>query len=179
MVEKRLHSNSWTLSGTISIAFSCIGGRSSRTLQPGAHVGVGCAGASAELLAACAITSVAQHAQAASISDWVDSIRSGQVQGLYIGSYYDATPMLLGFGALQEQVMPHARFLQLDAETGRWRAVTFDKYRSLSKRSAPRFGVCEILAQSMVVAYRIGHIWHYRHIHVPPRIIQNQNASCI
>lgn len=128
----------------------------------------------------CALTvtaSLLSRAQSASLDQFARDLQARKVKALVLGVYYDATPMLVAFGALQEHIMPHARFLRINEGTGKWEAVSLERYVGMSGRAAPRFGVSEIFAQSNQLSYRTdeGH-WHHRLCHVPPRVVQSQKA---
>jgi hypothetical protein len=53
------------------------------------------------------------------------------------------------------------------------------KFEAMSSRSAPRFGVCEVFAQSATISFVRNEEWHNHIVHVPPRILENQKASTI
>ena len=47
----------------------------------------------------------------------------------YMNICYDATPVRMRFGALQDLLLPHARYLYKDPTTKRWRTLTFEDFR--------------------------------------------------
>lgn len=72
-------------------------------------------------------------------------------QALVLFSHYDASPMLVHFGAFADLVTPHARFLHFDKTLKRWRALPVEAFQDVSQRAVPRKGVVQVLAQRMQV----------------------------
>ena len=74
--------------------------------------------------------------------------------------------------------MSHARYL-LQGNDNHWRAVPLERYSAATRRSAPKVGVVELLAQNMTICYfdNEGQTQHARDIFVPPRYIQNNKGS--
>eukprot|EP00969_Alexandrium_andersonii_P352524 15437881-Alexandrium_andersonii.AAC.1 len=85
------------------------------------------------------VVAVWLRAQCSRLSRIPAQISQGVVRSIFIGSYYDSTPTLVSFGALQDVVMPHARYLHL-GEDGKWKALTLEKYVHVTSRAAPRCG---------------------------------------
>ena len=127
----------------------------------------------------------------------------------YIRRHHDATPMYLGFGAMQERLMPQARYLRPiapDRDTGytRWVPCSFSDFKLLHSRAKPRAGILEVFAQEAEVTtsqdtanlpaggeaanesdMNLDRIWHCRpntstqRRTYPPQILSRNNASCI
>ena len=88
----------------------------------------------------------------------------------------DFTPIKFQLGALQQKVMPHARYFKLNGS--RWEPVQFEE---MSRRYGTnlKFGVLEMLAQDARLQYiaEPGRDVN-RHICCPPCVAQRGNASC-
>ena len=100
-----------------------------------------------------------------------------------ISGYYDASPMRVRFGQLQEDVMPHARYPVKDAD-GKWVSVGLKEYlRTMgSKQSVLRWGTVEVLVQSFTCTYlhptdpRL--LKSLRYI-CRPLVLEAGNSSCL
>ena len=142
------HPNQWTLPGMIRTAFRAIGHSS----MPRGASGVG---ETHDGLASMSVTArIFELAQLESVSSFRAAVEAGQVRSLVVSCHYDATPVLVKFGALHEDLWAHARYLHRDGE--RWRLLKFDDFQKLSKRAAPRSGVVELFAQSRCLYYKSG-----------------------
>ena len=174
-----VHPNTWTLSGTLHVAFAGIGKRVRMFGREAGNVGEVTGGR--QLLATTTVASVFMHGLRAAISEWVQQLRVAPGRScLFIGSHYDSTPIKLSFSALQEQLMDVARYLHLDRETGKWKALPYEKYRGMVSRNAPRNGVLEVFAQIMTVsAWRSASETDTRDVLVPPRVVGNNQASTV
>jgi len=66
-----------------------------------------------------------------------------ELESAVIVRKYDATPILTYFGALQEQLLPWARYLFKDEDTSNWRTIPLkeykQKYRNTPKRAWSNF----------------------------------------
>ena len=127
----------------------------------------------------------------------------------YIRRHHDATPMYLGFGAMQERLMPQARYLRPiapDRDTGytRWVPCSFSDFKLLHPRAKPRASISKVFAQEVEVTtsqdianrpaggeaanesdMNLDSIWHCRpntstqRRTYPPQILSRNSASCI
>ena len=88
--------------------------------------------------------------------------------------------MRLQFGSLEPRVSLHARYAIPSADGIRWEAVNFEAYRSATWLRCARFGVLDVLRQSVFV--------HWMHpdtmlggaeVLIKPVTLQRGNASCI
>lgn len=101
--------------------------------------------------------------------------------GLILTRHYDATPMRLNFGRLQEDLTPMARYLIPDGL--RWKAVPLHVFRRLKPKAQLRFGILEVLAQSASID-RVVHVGGKAQaitakILCNPVVIERANSSCI
>lgn len=86
--------------------------------------------------------------------DLLRALSSGGTCGVCIQRYHDATPILLRFGRLQEQVYQAARYLVRDPSrrTG-WKSVTYSEMLARAGKSwVPNTGTLEVFAQSVHVS---------------------------
>ena len=58
----------------------------------------------------------------------------------------------MAFGALQDRLVPHARYALLFAD-GLWRSVTYSEYQQLRGSRAPRFGILDVMVAGLFVSY--------------------------
>lgn len=171
------HPNTWTVQGVVKVAFDGLG-RSVVESRPHGEIEVGAAAGGMNLAATSVVASIWMDAQSGEVDALVDGISRRRFESVFLGSHYDSTPTLVSFGALQEMIMPHARYLHL-GEDNRWRALPLDKYSALTQRAAPKVGVVELFAQRMAVSFHdaAAATDHHRDIFVPPRFVQNNKAS--
>lgn len=174
------HPNQWTLQGLLSTAYRNVGGMPHA--RAGSSVGeIGETFSGRNLLALTTVASISCIAQRREVDKLIEDVRTNSIRSLVITSHYDSTPMAMLFGALQEIVMPHARYFHLNEVTKKWEMKTLEQYTAIHKRGAPNMGVVEVLAQRMQIHYHHtgSHTTHSRDIIVPPRLLQNQNASTL
>lgn len=143
------HPNAWTLEGTIRTGFKGLGQQVTK-----GEIGVGQATGGRNLMASTVVASLHKRCVSDAVDEALRSLRTGQHRALFLGAYHDSTPWLVSFGALQADVMPHARYLKLDPESGKWETVPYERIRTASQH-APRVGVVELFAQSWTV--HLGH----------------------
>jgi len=102
-----------------------------------------------------------------------------ELESAVIVRKYDATPILTYFGALQEQLLPWARYFFKDEDTGNWRTIPLKEYKQ-RYRSTPKKGVVELFAQHATVHVRIGggarRDWE---MIFAPAVLRNGKAGCI
>jgi hypothetical protein len=112
------------------------------------------------------------------IANQVVTIKMAHVSPV-VCKFYDCTPARLGFGRLQPQLMPHARYpLRVN---DKWVSLPLDQYLQKCQRfSVLRFGVLELLAQGLTCHYTSpsGEFSGFRAF-CRPRILQSGNASCL
>ena len=121
----------------------------------------------------------------------LESLETKELKGagsLVLRRHHDATPMLLRFGALQDVLEPHARYLvrKTDARgLEQWTCVRFDEYKKQYPRAATNKGVVEVLGQSVELEWttlaRLGGqlLQNRRRLMAPPMLLQAGNANCI
>jgi hypothetical protein len=94
---------------------------------------------------------------------------------------YDATPSRIGFGKLQSEIMPHARYA-VRAADGRWTSIPYDKYiEQHGRRGLLRYGIIDILAIHVRMAYMHPEQRTFKGVKVfcKPVALARGNASCI
>ena len=103
---------------------------------------------------------------------------------LVINRHYDATPWNMGFGALDETLHPHARYLLWDESKQRFTLVPMNVYRQARPRAKLCFGVLELFAQRAELTY-CTHLGESvprvesRQVISPPVILERANGSTI
>ena len=114
---------------------------------------------------------------------WLTKALSEAAPGLVINRYHDATPLLLRYGRLVEQLYESARYLvQVD---GKWKAVPYHDMMAIKgcARSVPGSGVLEVLAQAAEVTYSTSGAASASSadltLLLPPCILENTKASTL
>ena len=161
------HSNQWDISHTVIVGFSGVG----RVLDAGArHCAdeVGKAHGGNNLAALTSIAALSLELQHQKVDQWVEQVVAGEVKSIFLASHYDATPVHVAFGVLADAVMPTARYLHFDEDASAWKALPVHKFVEVSRRSLPRRGVVELLAQQFEVHWHVGTGTQHRKIVVLP-----------
>eukprot|EP00959_Pyramimonas_sp_CCMP1952_P191664 4007826-Pyramimonas_sp.AAC.1 len=93
----------------------------------------------------CASASVCHHGQKLWAAERMAAlVDRSSVPSIQIS--YDSTPMRVLFGALQDQLMPVARYAVQTEEGGRWTTVSYDEFiRKYGGSRMVRFGIVEVL----------------------------------
>ena len=162
------HKNSWNFCGMAREAYCQVGAGGARRRGDISHT-------ARELDLLCAFARATHLAQAKAIqSQIVQPVLDSRINGLFLALHHDGTPVLMFFGALQEYLVPHARYL-LKAE-GKWISVPYSEYIKLQGRSArTTAGVLDVFAYKAEVHWDGGS--ESRHINVGPVILLQGNAS--
>lgn len=100
-----------------------------------------------------------------------------RVRSVLVNVHYDATPVAVTFGSLQQSLWQHARYLHRDGD--RWRLLPYEKYKALSKRGAPKFGVVELFAQTRDLHYVDNGSYKQIGLNILPCVLKQSNGSTI
>jgi len=157
------HPNAFRPCAVLVRAWRGIGASSQREGVDGSHAGLdfvtGVAGAMA-------------FAQRRAATKALDSLTTPCV----IMRHYDFTPAKVRFGALQAELMPHARYWQHDG--AKWKAVGFEEISRRFGRNL-RYGTVELFAECSEVHYASASgegIVSHRFFTPPPVVGQRANA---
>lgn len=152
------------------LAFRCIAGRE----RSGIAGGIGQTRRTLECLAV--ISSLARRSQR-------DAFASAfrPTGGVVIDRRFDATPVLVQFGMVGDQLRRFARYLMQCPQTGKWLLLRLEDYRRLrGMRVRPQFGVVELLAQNASIRWLDEHgVRNPESIFVPPCAVASSCASNI
>ena len=168
---KWVHANHLDLAAVIRLGFANVGKHARLTsshVQPSSH-------------GLPALVSTARLSHVATQARVADLVTSKSIRSLLVTKHHDATPIHVTFGKMQEQLVPHARFLVRDKATQRWTSVPFAVLVSdYGARSAPQRGVVELFGQYCKITFMTteGEL-HSRDIDVPPCVLQHMGASNI
>lgn len=176
-----VHRNAWTLSGTIELAFGCIGQVCPNA--PGLHV------TRRPLDAISAVSLAAQIHIEDAASTLVSAVKCQGIptDWLFFSRHMDATPERLAFGKLAKFLAPVARFWQRDRKRSKgdqWKLVTLAELTLKSPKLLPKYGIVEILAQSGSVSWRVpapGQVGRIerRDFSLQACFLQRGNSSCL
>jgi hypothetical protein len=165
------HPNTWDIATVSRNAWKQIG--KSRLIRSGID------GMHRALSVLATVASVLQYAQTSFVSNETqDLIDSGSCP--VINRFYDATPIRVAFGQLQQQVYPHARY-SLQVDDTKWIPVSYAEYqKNHPERPLPRFGTLELLGQGATCFYADAKLeLHGFRIISPPVFLQRGNASTL
>lgn len=105
-------------------------------------------------------------------------------ESVFVRWHADATPMLLWFGALQDELMQKARYLIKSTEPDngrvRWKAVPYSEYKKKYPRASTAVGLCEVLAQTIFVSFTRPSFQgqeELRTIYTAPQILESSTAN--
>jgi hypothetical protein len=162
-----LHANQYTVPGVIRFAFGGVGQsvKHRMGLDGTTHM--------------CGIMSVTASCGTILLNDRLSvEISKPRVRGFVLGRHHDATPIRLTFGALQELLLPYARFASKQSD-GSWKMIPWSELRRSTNR-APKHGTVELFAMTLHAAWddAAGH-HHYHDIPTAPKIITVGNASTV
>ena len=100
------------------------------------------------------------------------------IRGLVVSRYHDATSIKVQIAALQDVLLPCARYAHKDND-GSWRLLPWSEFRHYTK-TAPRNGVVELFAIHYSAAWEDTEGRRYKHkLMAPPMLLQAGNASNI
>ena len=172
-VERLPHPNSWTLSGTIRIAFTAIGNTFCHHNRETSH----------SLTAMSCVAGCAMQAQGHQLARLLEDAVAKRSSWLIVQRRWDETPHHVTFGMLQELLAPSARYLMQLAKGQRIR-LTYEEVKGIDTVNTCRNGVLELMAQ--VCSVHWGElrpsgetIKHDVPVVVPPVFLENAKASTI
>ena len=173
------HPNTWSLRGTIEVAFRSIGSTTTahnrRTHRE---------------LDAISVVSVAfERAQ----QDYVHQFRMAlssraiDVPWVFIQRSWDETPLKANFGALQAQLSPIAKFWWRDKgkKHAPWVKLDYQEYKRRNLGREVSVGILELMAQSCSVIWAQGplsadfHSIHRATYLARPCFVENNTAACV
>ena len=127
--------NAWDASSVVRVGFQSVG---YSRLATGGIDGTTSGMAALSVLA----SAVAQYQAGALKTQVIDRAHMSDTSGAVVLRAFDATPIRLRFGALQDVLMEHARYLIV--EGGKYKAVPLNAYmeKNPKKKSALRWGGC-------------------------------------
>ena len=164
----------YTMHGVLQMAWRQVGQK--KVVRDGLD------GSHHELEALCAVSAAAAKAQTEIVQQTIEQILDSPKPSLVIKRFYDATPVRVGFGALQAVVAPHARYPWWDEAENKWKSLSLSKLReNLGCPSGIfRKGVLELFAQGASFHWvdSLGH-YHSRRVFCPPTFLERGNAPCI
>ncbi len=84
----------------------------------------------------------------------------------------------------------HARYPVRDADTGKWKSVSWSELKTLTGKHAPKKGTLELFAQSVEIHFKRTEFleeaggrhydcWQSRQVLVPPVFLSSTSASCL
>ncbi|CAK0893379.1 unnamed protein product, partial [Prorocentrum cordatum] len=167
---RALHPNQFLASSVLTSAWKQVG--KNKTMRSGVD---GTRGRELAILSASA--SLISMRQDRFIEDRTESIQGPPVWSIF----YDATPIRLKFGNIQDMVAPIARYPVQDKESKEWRLVTYSEYRRLMpRRPEPRFGVLEVFVQGLTCHYLTtdGVLEGFRS-YCMPKALESNNCSVL
>ena len=140
------HSNTYTASGTIRAGFKQIG-RLEGSLRGEVDLD-SCRRQQEGLVTVSALTESVWKEAA---EKYKDQIMGRKVK--YLRRHHDATPVLLRFGALQDEIAPFARYIKPilpDRDNGyiRYTTCTYEEFVKMNPNVTPNMGVVEVFAQT-------------------------------
>lgn len=143
MDESVRHANAWNVDVSVKLGFEALGARhtfAERTHTHNRH------------LATEVVSFVAQWKMQGTTMDFVDRVLEGsrKLTFLYVLRAFDATPIEVEHGHLEEQLFNASRYKFLDQD-GQWRLVSAQEAKRLKLRC--KRGVLELLAQSATIAW--------------------------
>ena len=170
--------NQWTLSGWMRVAWSQIGSHAAS--QRGTlSLNSTRRGFQALWSMACACRRMFGNLCTKALAEVPSKTTS-----IVIAKHHDATPVTLAFGALTEEVYPHAKYVIKETQgQKKWTLVDFSTYASKHPGSRPERGVLQLFAQTCSLFWLEPQGCEEKlvckEIYDMPKILERGNASTI
>ena len=174
-----LHNNRWSIPGLLRLGYRGVG----RNAVASSGQAIGESTHALDALVTGAWIATKAQEQAFRLKLWSALEYPGAALGLVINWHHDATPWLCRFGAMQEQVYRHARYL-VKRDDGMWRAIPYSQFVGQTGKSSPSSGTLEMLGQSIDVHWSNPNPNELRtstdlELLIPPRAIESTRSSCL
>lgn len=117
-----------------------------------------------------------QTQQSKRLSAWLESLPFGGT--LHVNRHFDATPLKLAFGGLDEEIRQGAKYLvDNPARPGKQMLVSWAEYKQRFPRSCPSHGTVEIMAHNASLHTQRGICVDSRAVHLAPNALAGVDAS--